>query len=91
MKLWKDNKRSGEYELPEQEIADRFLASKYGDLDQYPRRLDRALSVFIADHEPDGLSSVWEPGDPAYERVVDIILAARRESAEADDGSEVAP
>ena len=67
-----------EYELAEQEIADRFLVSKYGDLDQYPLRLDRALSAFIADHEPDGLSSVWEVGDPAYERVVDLIVAARR-------------
>lgn len=29
MKLWKNNKRRGEYELSEQEIANRFLASKY--------------------------------------------------------------
>lgn len=77
MKLWKNNKLSGEYELSEQEIADRFLASKYAE---YPWRLDRALGVFIGDNEPDGLALVWGLGDPAYEQVVDLILAAGRKS-----------
>jgi hypothetical protein len=43
-----------------------------------PWRIDRALPVFIGDREPDGLSSVFEVGDPAYERAVDLILEARR-------------
>lgn len=78
MKLWRENKISGEWDLSEHEIAERFLGSKYGDLEQYPWRLDRALPMFISDREPDGLSSVFEVGDPAYERVVDLILEARR-------------
>ena len=78
MRLWRDNKIGGEWNLPEHQVAERFLSSKYGDLDQYPWRLDRALPAFISDREPDGLSSVFEMGDPAYERVVDLILQARR-------------
>lgn len=77
MKLWKDNKISGEWNLPEEEIAERFLSSKYADPERCPWRLDRALPAFIGDREPDGLSSVFEGGDPAYERVVDLILEAR--------------
>jgi hypothetical protein len=34
--------------------------------------------VFIGDREPDGLSSVFEVGDPAYETVIGLILEARR-------------
>lgn len=78
MKMWKDNKRDGEWEMSDGEIVRRFLASKYGDLDQYPVGADRALRAFLTDHEPDGLSSVWEPGDSAYGRIVDLVLDARR-------------
>jgi hypothetical protein len=72
VRLWKHNKIAGEFEMPEGEIAERFLASDYA---AYPWRTDRALAAFITDHEPHGLSSVWEDSDPAFYAVIDLILA----------------
>jgi hypothetical protein len=77
MKLWRNNRRSGEWELSNEDIAARFLASKFGDFDEYPWRVDHALPVFIGD--PEGLSSSFEPDDPDYDRVIDLILEARRD------------
>jgi hypothetical protein len=76
VKLWKDNRLDGAYELAEQEIADRFLASQFGNPDECPWPLDRALRAFITEHEPDGLSSVFENDDPGYDRVVHLVLDA---------------
>lgn len=72
MKLWKDNRIDQEWELVEEEIADRFLASKWADAEAWPWPLDRRLRAFMTEKD-DGLSSVWTD-EAAYERVVGIIL-----------------
>lgn len=75
MKLWKDNKVDAEWELPDDEVASRFLASKYANPEEYPWPLERRLRVFISDNEPDGLQSVFDWEDPSYSSVLDIIEA----------------
>lgn len=82
MKLWKDNKITGEWELPDEEVATRFLASKFGDLDEYPWPLDRALPVFIGANEADGgLQSVFVTDTPdalaSYDNVLGLIVEGR--------------
>jgi len=83
MKLWKDNRVANEWEMPDQDIVVRFLASKYNDTTAYPWPVDRALRIFISDNEPEGLQSVWDEGDPAYDRVLELVTAARRSARSA--------
>ncbi len=78
MRLWRDNSIDGEWDLPEEEIARRFLASDWADV-AWP--LDRALRAFMTDKGKGGLSSVWEDG-AAYDRVFDIVLQARCDARE---------
>lgn len=70
MKLYKDNRIDGEYELTTTEIADGFLASEYAD---WHTPLLRALHVYIGA----GLNSTTED-HAGLDRVVDAIIAARR-------------
>jgi hypothetical protein len=89
VKLWKDNKTANGWELPDEEVAARFLASKFNDLNEYPWWLDRALPVFIGAKETDGgLQSAFVTDTPeamaSYENVVRMIVNARNaESAAA--------
>jgi len=80
VKLWKDNRIDGEWELSEQEVADRFLASRWAQeswAQGWP--LDRALRAFLtAGPEDEGLASVWDEGEGGttdYDRVFDLVLA----------------
>jgi hypothetical protein len=77
MKMWKDNKITGEWELADEEIARRFLASEFGNASRYPWPLERALSAFITAGEPIGLSSVWEDR-AAFDRITDLISETER-------------
>lgn len=62
IKLWKNNKIDGEYELTFDEVLDKFTASP---LFKEPtgRPFEMALMNFITAPEPDGLSSVNDPRD----------------------------
>jgi len=75
IRLWKENKPTGAWELSEEEVARRFLASEYaGQLrDTWP--LDRALAAFIS--VPQGLNSSWEDRD-AFSRIVNRIVILER-------------
>lgn len=70
VKLWKDNRIDGEWELCLSEIADRFMASPYNSDDyklSWP--LQRTIRAFIT--SSDGLSSVFDEAD--YERIHEAI------------------
>lgn len=60
MRLWENNRVDQEWELPDEEIIDRFLASDYRERFV---NLDRALRFFLANNRPPALNSVWEPTD----------------------------
>lgn len=61
MNLWRSNRLDQAWELPNEEVAQRFLTSRFGDTDQYPWPLERALAAFISFPESDGgLESVFE-------------------------------
>lgn len=82
MKLWRDNKKTGGWELPNEEVAERFLASNYADLDQYPWPLERAFPVFVGAPEVrGGLSSTpdldTEEGKAEIRAVLRLIQKAR--------------
>ena len=77
MKLYRDNRRSGEWELTEEEIARRYLASDYATWWHWP--LERKLSLFL--ESSNGLSSTWTDRD-AYNRVIEHICRLRREGGD---------
>jgi len=55
MKLWKNDRNREEWELTYEEIADRFIKSKYNSPDLLDR--EAALALFI--ESENGLNSVW--------------------------------
>lgn len=57
MKMWRENRRDGEWELSNQEIAEQFIKSKFYNL-EYNLSFDRQLVNFICDEQ--GLNSVWD-------------------------------
>lgn len=76
MKLWRNNKIDQEWELSEEEIAKRFLASKFV---YYNWPLDRNLRAFMTTpHHEGGLGSVWEDNDPAFVTVVRLVMELER-------------
>lgn len=70
MKLWKENRKYGEWELPDEEIAKRFMASRYYQGKDNP--ICRDLIYFITDK--DGLNSVFEYGEEGSGEAVRPII-----------------
>jgi hypothetical protein len=76
MKLYRENRIDGEWDIPNDVIAEKFW-QRYPD-GEVGMQLDRALRGFIGD--PEGLNSSWNPDDPAesaaYYEVLEETLAA---------------
>lgn len=72
MRLWRNNRIDGEYEMAETDIAAAYFDSEYATI---PWPLDRKVRAFMT--ATDGLSSVWLD-EGSYERVIDAILADER-------------
>lgn len=83
MKMWKGNKTDREWELSNEEIAKRFLASEYAE-NENRRGTDMNLVLFIANK--DGLHSTWEwdeakgsiTGSPDMLQILDLIREAQK-------------
>lgn len=72
MRLYRGN---GVWELPDEELVERFRTSKYGDREQYPWPTLRALLLFIAAPAEDGgLNSTFEGGIDGLEGVRAVLL-----------------
>ena len=72
MKFWKDNRKDGEWELPNAEVADRFFKSPFAELWK-DYQLARVIPMFITANESEGgLQSVFDH-DKDYEEVCELI------------------
>lgn len=79
MKVWKGNSiDSPEYELSPSAAAESFLASEYGDMDEYPWPVERALAAHLM-YE---LGVGWQPKDEGFYEIADEIMRQRREKKE---------
>lgn len=72
VKMWRDNLTSNEWEIELDEIANRFVASRYNSSEFLNSwRLERVIRCFLT--AKDGLSSVFDEND--YERIHEAIRA----------------
>ncbi|MQA17759.1 MAG: hypothetical protein GEV09_27960 [Pseudonocardiaceae bacterium] len=75
MRLWKDNKLSGEFEMPTARVAELFEQSSWCAM---PWPLARSVAAFLAD--PDGpIGAAWDPDDGSFEQLLDAIIDRRQD------------
>lgn len=73
MKLWKDDRIDGEYEMTIDELARGFLASGWVDV-EWP--YERKLVAYLTSGDRGGLRSSWDDL-VAFDAVVDFIVELR--------------